>query len=131
MKWVTYFGRAEHSLREKCSYSEFFWSTFSSIWTEWERYGVFLCIQSKCGKYGPEKLQIRTLFTQWLRQFSNYSIVCIISNSLQGKKSIQIFWCSNLGLCYFWIAFLHHFLFLQGKAIDCNTTKIQFSIVIL
>ena len=26
----------------------------------------FLSIQSECGKYGPEKLRIRTLFTQCL-----------------------------------------------------------------
>ena len=38
------------SLRGKCPYSEFFWSLFSCIWT----------------KYGPEKLGIRTLFTQCL-----------------------------------------------------------------
>ena len=36
------------SLREKCPYSEFFWSAFSL----------------NEGKYGPEKLRIRTLFTQ-------------------------------------------------------------------
>ena len=36
------------SLREKCPYSEFFW-------TEW-------------GKYGPEKLRIWTLFAQWMFQ---------------------------------------------------------------
>ena len=35
-------------LREKCSYSELFWSSFSRIWTE-------------CG---PESLRIRTLFVQ-------------------------------------------------------------------
>ena len=34
--------------REKCPYSEFFWSVFSP----------------NEGKYGPEKLRIRTLFTQ-------------------------------------------------------------------
>ena len=36
------------ALREKCFYSEFFWSVFSRIWAE----------------YGPEKFQIRTLFMQ-------------------------------------------------------------------
>ena len=36
------------TLHKKCPYSELFWSVFSHIWTE----------------YGPEKLQIRTLFTQ-------------------------------------------------------------------
>ena len=34
------------TLREKCPYSEFFWSVFSQ----------------NAGKYGPEKLQMRTLF---------------------------------------------------------------------
>ena len=42
------------SLREKCPYSKFFWSVFSHIRTE----------------YGPEKLQIRTLFTQWFTWFT-------------------------------------------------------------
>ena len=36
------------SLREKCPYSEFFWSLFSR----------------DAGIYGPEKLRIQTLFTQ-------------------------------------------------------------------
>ena len=44
-------------LREKCPYSEFFWSVFSRIRTE---YGEIL---GNAGKYGPEKLRIRTLFT--------------------------------------------------------------------
>ena len=41
-------------LREKCPYLETLWSAFSRIWTE----------------YGPEKLQIRTLFTQYLSTFA-------------------------------------------------------------
>ena len=40
---------ATHTLRKKCPYLEFFWS---------------LHIQSECGKCGPEKLRIQTLFTQ-------------------------------------------------------------------
>ena len=36
------------TLRKKCQYSEFFWSLFSCILTE----------------YGPEKLRIQKLFTQ-------------------------------------------------------------------
>ena len=39
--------------REKCLYSEIFWSVFSRIWI----------------KYGPQKLQIRTLFIQWALQW--------------------------------------------------------------
>ena len=45
-------------LREKCPYSEFFWSAFSRIRTE----------------YGTEKLLIRTLFMQWVK--------CIFLNDL-------------------------------------------------
>ena len=40
----------ESSLREKCPHSEFFWSVFSP----------------NDGKYGPKKLKIQKLFTQWL-----------------------------------------------------------------
>ena len=46
----------EYTLCEKCPYSEFFWSVFSRIRTEYE--GIRR-------KYAPEKLQIRSLFTQW------------------------------------------------------------------
>ena len=45
------------TLREKCLHSEFFWSVFSRIRT----LSVF---SPNAGKYGPEKLRIRTLFTQ-------------------------------------------------------------------
>ena len=47
------------SLREKCPYSEFFYSIFFSIWTE---YGEIRSI-----KYKPEKQRIRTLFMQCVR----------------------------------------------------------------
>ena len=43
------------SLSEKCPYSEFFWSVFSRIPTELERYGVSLHIQSDCGKIWTRK----------------------------------------------------------------------------
>ena len=46
----------QYSLREKCPHSKLFWSVFCHIRTE---YGEILA-----GKYGPEKLQIRALFTQ-------------------------------------------------------------------
>ena len=38
-----------YALREKCPYLKFFWS--------------------KCGKCGPEKLRIRTRFTQWWKSY--------------------------------------------------------------
>ena len=57
------------SLREKCPYSEFFWSVFSLIRTEYGEIRStnvfeFVRISTNAGKYGPEKLKIWTLFTQ-------------------------------------------------------------------
>ena len=43
---------SKSTLREKCPYSEFFWSVFSRIRTE---YGVSLRIQSECGKIRTRK----------------------------------------------------------------------------
>ena len=40
--------RSRYTLHEKCPYLKFFWSVFSP----------------NAGKHGPEKLRIRTLFTQ-------------------------------------------------------------------
>ena len=51
-------------LCEKCPYSEFFWSVFSRIRTE---YGEIRRISPNVEKYGPDKLGIRTLFTQCTR----------------------------------------------------------------
>ena len=50
------------TLREKCTYSEFFWFLISRIRTE---YGEIRSISSpNAGKNGPDELQIRTLLTQ-------------------------------------------------------------------
>ena len=51
------------SLCENSPNSEFFWSVFSRIWTE---YGDIRDISPylNAGKYGAEKLRIRTFFTQ-------------------------------------------------------------------
>ena len=42
------------ALRKKFPYSQFFWSIFSRIWTEYE-YFVILRIQSECGKIWTKK----------------------------------------------------------------------------
>ena len=47
----------KRSLREKCPYSEFFWSVLSCIRTEYRE-------SPNAGKYRPEKLRMQTLFTQ-------------------------------------------------------------------
>ena len=56
-------------LREKYSYSEFVWSVFSRIWTE---YRQILCICPYSVRMrenmDPKKLRIRTLFTQCVVQ---------------------------------------------------------------
>ena len=61
---TSYFNWVEKQivLREKYPYSEFFWSVFPRIQTEYgEIHSVF---SPNAGKYGPGKLQILTLFKQ-------------------------------------------------------------------
>ena len=44
-------------LRGKCPYSEFFWSVFSRIWTEYgDMLAVSLLTQSECGKIRARKI---------------------------------------------------------------------------
>ena len=50
------------TLSEKCLFSEFFWSVFPHIRTEFSEFPIF---SSNAGKYGPEKLRIRILLTKW------------------------------------------------------------------
>ena len=72
LKWVT--------LREKCPYSELFWSVFSRIWTE---YGEILRIshfQSKCGK-------IRTRKTPNTGTF--YAVLRLVFGDLFIEKSLS------------------------------------------
>ena len=47
---------------ENCPYSEFFGPYFLTLGMNVDRCEVSFSIQSECGKYGPEKLQIWTLF---------------------------------------------------------------------
>ena len=44
-------NKVVHALRENCPNTEFFWSAFSRIWTEYEYLSVF---SPNAGKYGPE-----------------------------------------------------------------------------
>ena len=52
------------TLREKCPYSEFFWSVFSRIRTEYGEIRNPNLFSVNVGKCGPEKLRMRTLLTQ-------------------------------------------------------------------
>ena len=49
-------------LHKNCLYLVFFWSMFSRIRTDTEYRFVF---SPNAQKYGPDKLQIQTFFTQW------------------------------------------------------------------
>ena len=60
------------TLREKCRYSEFFCSVFIP----------------NAGKYGPEKLRIGTLFTQW--EFSAYSVLWSRHHNWNFSKSFWV-----------------------------------------
>ena len=63
-KWLS------HSLHKKCPYSEFFWSAFFHILTE---YGDFPELFSQnTGKFGPKKLRIGTLFTHPFYKMSKH-----------------------------------------------------------
>ena len=44
--------------REKCPYSEFFWSVVSRFWTEYRETPYLSDFSPNAGKYGPEKLRI-------------------------------------------------------------------------
>ena len=47
----------------KYPYSEIFWSIFSHIWTEYRDTPYLSLFSPNAGKYRPEKLRIRTLFS--------------------------------------------------------------------
>ena len=65
------------SLHEKCPYSEFFWSVFSL----------------NAVKYGPEKLPIRTLFSQCLWLISCHWSLSILRICRYSVRMIIQFWC--------------------------------------
>ena len=53
------------AMHKKCPHSELYSGPyFPAFRLNTEKYGISLHIQSKLGKYGPEKLRIQTLFTQ-------------------------------------------------------------------
>ena len=70
-------------LREKCPYSEFSWSVFSP----------------NAGKYGPEKLRIRTLFMQYQKSKTNAEFkipVAIVVVRKYGLEKLICYVCKNL-----------------------------------
>ena len=70
-----------------------FLSVFSPVRTDWiRRYTPYLSVFSvTAGKCGPEKLRIRTLFTQWIRFRSSLQEVfyqkSVLKNRLRPTRS--------------------------------------------
>ena len=64
------------TLREKCPYSESFWSVFSRIRTEYEEilYGISLRIQSKCGKIRTRINPNTSTFHEVQKNVSSYFV---------------------------------------------------------
>ena len=59
-----------------------------------ERYGVSLCIQSKCVKYATEKLRMRSLFTHYYFEKDLKAQNLILTNFVQSfnlKKGLSNF----------------------------------------
>ena len=97
------------TLREKCPYSELFWFTFSHIRIECEKF-IMRVFSPNEGKYWPEYLRIRTLFTEWNVPIS-YPLKNIKMRKLVGNeliiwkvpscilKAIFIYLCSYIFIC--------------------------------
>ena len=73
------------TLREKCPYSEFFWSLFSLIRTEYR----YLFWSPTARKYGPEKLQIRTCFIQFIFSLKQSDSSIVIEDCEYGKVRVH------------------------------------------
>ena len=78
--WIHLWYRCVKSVRTR-SFSGLY---FPAIVLNTERYEVFISVQSKCRKCAPEKLRIRTLFTQW----SMFPLIPILSNVLLKSKKV-------------------------------------------
>ena len=73
------------SLPEKCSYSDFFWSVFSRILTEYgQRYSASLRIQSKCWKIRTRK----TLNTDTFYSVGACNYIIFDANNGMGEAQI-------------------------------------------
>ena len=83
------------TLREKYPHSEFFWP----VHLDWiQRDTMYLSVFSpNTGKYGPEKLWIRALFTQWNMPMNTVKFCRPISVSiLYIKSTVSFFRVSNV-----------------------------------
>ena len=82
-------------LREKCPYSKFIWPVFSP----------------NAGKYDPEKLRIRRLFTQY--------VINIVPKSINNNISGQCFILNFYAIFYLW-ALIYSMWILSSPSIFCH-----------
>ena len=96
------------TLREKCRYSEFFWSIFFRIWTDAQRYSESLRIQSEC-------MKIRTRKTPNADIFRAMSFYCL--NIYQ-----------NIISCSVLLLFVRNICCILLLIMKCTITKIKFNL---
>ena len=97
----------------------FFWSEFSRIWTEYERYGVSLRIQSKCSKIQTSKNSVFGHFSRSAHTFNS----CFSENELTWYSFFlskeMIFSCKR------YKHQLQHFLLLQQVFMPRSSHKVE------
>ena len=96
----------EIALRKKCSYSELFWSAFSVLGLNTEKYSVSLRVQSECGKIRTRVTpNTGTFYTLLLSNFFTESGKCLINQSYHSYQAyfdngllfvLAIFSCSSM-----------------------------------
>ena len=91
--WFSWSVGLSKSLHKKCSYFEFFGRYFSTFGLNREIYFANSVFSLNTGKYGPEKLQTRTLFTRWMPLVHQIYEVCFLKRL---KCSINRVLLSNL-----------------------------------
>ena len=79
---MTYRRYILHSQREKCPYSEFFWSVFSRIRTDYGEIQYLSVFTPNAGKYGPEKPRIRLHFSR-SEYIQDSNLIIVIRQAIQ------------------------------------------------
>ena len=80
---------------------EFFWSIFSQIRTEYEIQSEFT-FSPNVGNYGPKKVRIWTLFTQWCYIVSLYGKIVLRESLCSGifYTVCKIYATQNMKVCF-------------------------------
>ena len=81
-----------HTQHKNCSFSQFFWPVFFPIWTDPNL--------GRMREKSPEKLRIRTLFTQWYRGHCQTSMIELFCENNQRLKTAHQFCKKTLSLMF-------------------------------